>query len=64
MRLDGQVALITGAAQGIGRACAEVMAAHGAKVAVTDIVKDGADEVAHAIGAEAGSWQQIGRAHV
>jgi len=57
MRLEGQVALITGAAQGIGRACAEVMAAHGAKVAVTDIVKDGADEVAHAIGAEAGSWQ-------
>jgi NAD(P)-dependent dehydrogenase (short-subunit alcohol dehydrogenase family) len=36
-RLDGRVALIAGGASGIGLACAEALAAHGAAVALLDI---------------------------
>jgi NAD(P)-dependent dehydrogenase (short-subunit alcohol dehydrogenase family) len=35
--LDGHVALVTGAARGLGRATAEMFAEHGAKVVVTDL---------------------------
>jgi len=37
MRIDGKAALITGAAQGIGRAAAGIFAAAGAKVVIADI---------------------------
>ena len=37
MRLDGKRVLVTAAGQGIGRACAEAMAAEGAQVFATDI---------------------------
>jgi 7-alpha-hydroxysteroid dehydrogenase len=48
-RLDGAVALITGAGAGIGRAIAETFAAAGAAVAVTDRDAAAAQEVAVAI---------------
>jgi len=40
--LTGKQALVTGGARGIGRACAETLAAAGARVAVADINLDGA----------------------
>ena len=41
MRVAGKMAFITGAAQGLGRASALMLAKEGAKVAVSDINADG-----------------------
>ncbi|HEX9774119.1 MAG TPA: SDR family oxidoreductase [Actinomycetota bacterium] len=49
-RLDGKVAIITGAGQGIGRAYATRFAEEGARVAVADINDDNARAVAERIG--------------
>lgn len=48
-RLDGKVAIITGAGQGIGEATARKAAAEGAKVVVADINEAAAQKVAVAI---------------
>jgi len=49
MELNGRVAVITGAASGIGAACARAFTARGAKVVVIDVNADGARSVAREI---------------
>lgn len=50
-RLDGKVALVTGAARGIGLAVASALAAAGARVMLTDILDDAGMVAAAGIGA-------------
>lgn len=50
-RLQGKIALVTGAARGIGAAIAKAFAAEGARVIVTDIDAEGGQATAAAIGA-------------
>jgi NAD(P)-dependent dehydrogenase (short-subunit alcohol dehydrogenase family) len=54
-RLDGKVALVTGGALGIGRACCIHLAQEGAHVAVTDIRSDEGHQVSEEIRAQGGS---------
>ena len=53
MKLDGKVAIVTGAASGFGRGIAELYAKEGAKVCVSDINGQGARDVAQGIGENA-----------
>lgn len=47
--LDGKVALVTGAASGIGRATALTFAREGAKLVVADMNEDGGQQTVHMI---------------
>ena len=51
MRLEGQTAIVTGGASGIGAATCQRLAAEGAQVAVCDVNVQGAREVAADLGA-------------
>ena len=68
-RLDGKVAIITGAARGQGEAEARLFASEGARVVVADVLADEAEAVAASIGDAARSaaldvtdeaaWQRV-----
>jgi NAD(P)-dependent dehydrogenase (short-subunit alcohol dehydrogenase family) len=55
MRLSGKVAVVTGAASGMGKAIAELFAAEGAKVVVSDLNLEHAQKVVEGIEAGGGS---------
>ena len=57
MRLKGKVALVTGAASGIGQAIAKLMAQEGAQVAIADINDQGGQETVAQIGEEAAFYK-------
>jgi 3-oxoacyl-[acyl-carrier protein] reductase len=50
--LDDKVAIVTGSARGIGRATAEILIEHGAKVLINDLDGDVAEQTASELGGE------------
>jgi 3-oxoacyl-[acyl-carrier protein] reductase len=60
MKLEGKAALITGGAQGIGRAIALLFAREGARVAVSDINLEKAGETCREIESQGGEALAIG----
>jgi NAD(P)-dependent dehydrogenase (short-subunit alcohol dehydrogenase family) len=57
--LHGQVAVVTGASKGIGRAIAEAMAAAGAKVVISSRKADACEQVAEAINEAGGAARAL-----
>ncbi len=68
-RVEDKVAIVTGAASGIGRGCAELLAREGARVVLTDVNEAGGRDAAKAIGGDAvfvrhdvadeGAWREV-----
>lgn len=59
MQLTHQVALVTGAGQGIGRAAALLLAREGAAIAVNDVQPERAEETAQAIREAGGTAEAV-----
>lgn len=59
MKLEGKVAVVTGAASGMGKAIAELYAAEGAKVVVADLNLEGAEAVVEGITAKGGTAKAV-----
>lgn len=55
MRFENKVAVVTGAAQGIGEAYAKALAAEGAKVVVADLNTEAGEQVAKQVEADGGT---------
>ena len=59
LKLEGKVAVVTGAASGMGKAIAELYAAEGAKVVVADLNLEGAEAVVEGITAKGGTAKAV-----
>lgn len=57
--LTGKVAIVTGSSRGIGKASAEALADHGARVVISSRKQDACDEVAAALNAKHGEGTAI-----
>src|SRR5215208_2658254 len=55
MEIDGKVAVVSGAASGIGRAAVLALAVRGAKVVVADVDEDGGRQTVEMAGAKGGT---------
>jgi 3-oxoacyl-[acyl-carrier protein] reductase len=55
LSLQNRVAVVTGGAQGIGRAIVDLLAQHGASVMVADLIAEKAEEIAKEIATKTGS---------
>jgi len=62
-RVAGKLALVTGAAQGLGAAHSETLAREGARVLCTDVNGEGAQETAARINAECGAGTAFAMQH-